>query len=564
MRYKRILLISLLLLIVPYVVAAQTAPLDQRNVLIVYYGEDDMTLGNTVFLDATLSGLFQHVQLQSTANTTAEDLAQADIIVLYSATEVPITQPIFQSIATTQKELFVIGPAVTQLPQYQDWQFNGEVRIRSIEDKPLSYSMDVVNVTHAPQAKVLASGYHYGDEYPVILQQGKHSFSAITQFYENEKYVFTTSLYGLFDLEEPTKHLGYIRLEDVSPSADPQLVWQAGDYLLSRGIPVYIALIPVYLDPTTKKEILIDDVPQLKEVLDTLVKRGAMIISHGYTHTYRDDETGEGFEFWDSIHNQPITTVDWQAEPTILQQQQSFANEEQYTQYMAPFKEIEKQYIDTKLTNAIHQLTTWGYAPIGFEAPHYTMSSHGYMIASQYFNAIFGQIQISDKNWHRMTAPLLVSQPTILSGMTFYPETIGFVDNSVPNPMQEMAKKIEDVSDVPGAMLGGFYHPYLGIEQLKEMVALMEAVPNLEWLDMAVQPVNVTTPYVSITTNDGEIIVKQDLNWRYRITEAWQNNPGEIILWAIVIITALFVSLFLVHIATMRFYYRKRLFEERM
>lgn len=564
MRCKLLAFIAVLLLMPQWTADAATTSLDDRRVLVMYYGNNERTQGNGIFLEATMTALFEHVTLKSFEETTTEDIEQADVLVVYSIENIPLQADVSQAIGRFQKELLVIGPSATQLPQYRDWLFDGEVEVRSVEDAHLSYSMYVPYVKEANGAEVLASGYHFGKEYPLILKQRNISFSGITQFFENEKYVFTASLYDVFNLRKPDTHYAYIRLEDVSPAADPKLVQQAADYLLNRDIPVYIALIPVYLDPATGKEITIKDVPELRAVLDDLVERGAMIISHGYTHTYRDDETGEGFEFWDSLYNQPITTVDWRDEPTVLKQRQDFANDAQHAQYLAPFKEIERQYVAQKIESAIHMLMNLNMPPIAFEAPHYTMSANGYAVTSEYFNYIFGQVQTSDRDWHQMLAPLLVSQPAILNGMTLLPETIGFVDETVPNPMKEIAESIESVTQVPGAMLGGFYHPYLGIEKLEEMVALLEAVPTMEWLDLRQEGAIVQAPLIKVEAKDGQLVVENDLDWLYAVRYYWQTNPGEFMLWGIVAITAIFVLLFLLHIVTMRFYYRKRLFEERM
>lgn len=537
---------------------------DERNVLVMYYGNDDRTHGNGIFLEATLTALFEHVTLSSFEQTTVEQVEAADIVVVYSITTIPNDSPVMEAIRHFQKELLVIGPIASQLPHYEKWVFDGEVEIRSVEDSYLSYSMHVPHVKSADGAQVLASGYHFGEEYPLILQKGRVSFSGITQFFENEKYLFTASLYDLFNIPPPDTHYAYIRLEDISPAADPKLVKQAGEYLLNRDIPVYIALIPLYLDPVTGKQITIKDVPELRRVLDDLVARGAMIISHGYTHTYRDDETGEGFEFWDSLYNQPITTVDWRDEPTVLQKRDAFANEEEYARYLAPFKEIERQYVELKVESALHMMMDLQLPPVAFEAPHYTMSSNGYTVASEYFNYIFGQVQTSDNDWHQMLAPLLVSQPAVLNGMTLLPETIGFVDEMVPNPMKDMEEKIEAVTTVPGAMLGGFYHPYLGMEKLEEMVALLEAVPTMQWLDLRQEGARVQGPGIKVEAKDGALIVENNVDWTYALRYYWQTNPGEFMLWGIVAITGMFILLFFLHIVTMRMYYRKRLFEERM
>ncbi|RKJ22630.1 hypothetical protein D7X33_44560 [Butyricicoccus sp. 1XD8-22] len=171
---------------------------------------------------------------------------------------------------------------------------------------------------------------------------------------------------------------------------------------------------------------------------------------------------------------------------------------------------------------------------------------------------------MSDTDWHKMGGPLLVSKPSILNGMTLYPETIGFVDTTVADPIGEMEKAIDNVTQVPGAMLGGFYHPYLGIGYLKEMVALLKDVPNLEWLELNETEQFVKTDLVKINYLDnGEIQIENGLTWQHDLKEYIYNKPFEVSLWVIVFVTAIFVAIFTFYIMTFRIRHRKRLFEER-
>ena len=72
------------------------------------------------------------------------------------------------------------------------------------------------------------------------------------------------------------------------------------------------------------------DKPKLVKVLRKLQDMGGSVIVHGYTHTYRYSETGEGFEFWDAKADQPITSENAEEPATLLQKEQSFPNEEAY------------------------------------------------------------------------------------------------------------------------------------------------------------------------------------------------------------------------------------------
>ncbi|MDX8046440.1 DUF2334 domain-containing protein [Gracilibacillus sp. S3-1-1] len=544
-----------------------THSLDQRDVTLIYHEPDELAQANVYFLDSTLSGLFQHVQVMELDKLDKSDIAKADIVMIYLPKAIDEEKlSIFEDVSGM---VVGIGAGATTLPAFTGWQFNKDIIIDQLDETYLTYpeSVVVVEDPEPEQVEVVAEGRRFDKTYQVIVKNEEQGFIGLDSLLADGEEVISRIIFDLLDIEKPSTHPAYIRLEDISPVSDPKLVQEAGNYLLDRGIPVYLATIPVFVDSNSGVQVTLEERPELLKVLQELVDKGAYIISHGYTHSYRYSETGEGFEFWDTELNQPITTVDQHEHPVKLKSVDEFSNLQAYETYIAQFKEIEQEYVEMKLENSVHYLTKIGLAPIAFEAPHYTMSSNGYRVTSNYFSAIFGQIQASDVNWELMVAPMFISRPSVLHGMTLYPETIGYVnDTAYTDPITVMEQRIEEVLEVPGSVLGGFYHPYLGIEYLEEMVRLLEQVPNLEWIDLSQSDNHVKTDLVEVTTSGGDIEVqqlapfpKEKKNWLNKIEEA----PFEFALWVIVVVTALFIGLFTIHLSTLRLRYRKRLFRER-
>lgn len=99
---------------------------------------------------------------------------------------------------------------------------------------------------------------------------------------------------------------------------------ETGEYLAEKGIPFYMALIPVYVNSETGEQVQLKDSKKLVKVLQHLQSLGGMVIAHGYTHTYRHTETGEGFEFWDSINNQKISSISASDEPIKMKKDSIF------------------------------------------------------------------------------------------------------------------------------------------------------------------------------------------------------------------------------------------------
>ncbi|QEO05080.1 DUF2334 domain-containing protein [Bacillus paralicheniformis] len=406
----------------------------------------------------------------------------------------------------------------------------------------------------------------YGNSFVFLLLQ-MHYFKEFKSLYGEKEtdrlFQFVSSLRQAFG-ETPDSTLLYLRLEDISPMSDEKLLLQAGAYLHKRNIPFILSVIPVYVNPETGDKVYMSEKPKLVNVLRKLQDMGGSVIVHGYTHTYRYSETGEGFEFWDAKADQPITSQNAKEPATLLQKEQNFPNEEAYQNYLKPFRKNEETYTRQKLTNAIEDLTAEGLYPLAFEAPHYTMSEHGYQIASQYFTSLFGQVQLSDTTWKTSGAGPFVTKPAILHGMTLYPETIGYVDQSDQNPLGKVEERISQMIDFEGGVAGAFYHPYLGMKYLPELVDQMERIPNSEWLDIKKTKQTVKTDKVEIhTSGDGTIQVKSKVSAIETFFDHHQQSPLEKALWILSLIVLLFVVMFVSYTLYLRATLKKRIFKER-
>jgi uncharacterized protein YdaL len=274
------------------------------------------------------------------------------------------------------------------------------------------------------------------------------------------------------------------------------------------------------------------------------------------------DETGEGFEFWDIELNQKITTIQTEQLPPKMKQRSAFPSEDLYQTYIQEINKIEERYIDTKLTKSIEDLTDLELYPLSFEAPHYAMSSSGYQVTSNYFTSIFGQVQFSDDTWELMRAPLIPSKPAILSGMTLYPETIGFIDPTLADPYETMEKEIERLQTVRVHDCG-FYQSYIaGI--FARMVELIESVPNMEWLDLRKTDQFTQTAHYTIRQEEGKSIeVSMDLSLMDRVYKKVERNPFDFLLWTLAITVSLVIIAFFAYVLALRTRLRKRLFKER-
>lgn len=572
MNYKGITLlcVTMLLLsaITSFPVSAQSKEQDV-GILIIYSTLDGKESSQVKMLDLLAGHFTSHVTVKKDLDVKESDFKGKDHVIYYGQTKRKLSKKLVSLISNVKKPVVAIGYNAGQISQFSGLSLARKENVYQIHsrsekaDVSLESGLNVLSVSGLKGKALYTFKASDGKTHAFIWKTKKDNvYIGLTNLL-NENLIVAKQLREDFGEKAGTTLL-YLRLEDISPMSDEKLLLQAGTYLHKRHVPFILAVIPVYLNPETGDKVYLSDKPKMVKVLKKLQSMGGSIIVHGYTHAYRYSETGEGFEFWDAKADQPITSGNAEDPPSILEKEQAFSNEQAYNNYLKPFQEKEETYTKQKLTRAIEDLTSSGLYPLAFEAPHYTMSEYGYQIASRYFTSIFGQVQLSSTTWKTSGAPPFVSAPSMLHGMTLYPETIGFVDTSKQNPLGDMEEHISQMIDFEGGVAGGFYHPYLGMKYLPELVDQMERIPDSEWLDLKKTKQTVKTDKVEIhTSGDGTIQVKNGVNAIDEFFDHHRQTPLEKALWILSAIVLLFVIMFVSYTFYLRATLKKRIFKER-
>lgn len=187
----------------------------------------------------------------------------------------------------------------------------------------------------------------------------------------------------------------------------------------------------------------------------------------------------------------------------------AFPNIEAYNAYVKKGEEFEEKYTTEHIEKGIQELVDAKLYPVAFEAPHYTMSQKGYEILSRYFSTYVGQLQLSDITWKSMHSPAYRSTPSFLHGMKLMPETVGFIEEDKPQAIAKMKANALSVAKLSDGIIGAFYHPYLGVKPLKEVLKDLESIPNIEWIDLQKEKNEVKMKDIHITTNKDGIHVEK-------------------------------------------------------
>lgn len=535
------------------------------DVLVVY-----SSLGNEMdehvrLLDMLVSHFTTKVSFKPPKDVVEEDVKKATHLIYYGQVEENLSPSFLSLLASFSGRMLAIGYNVEQLQDHYSFlkpvaqELIDRLYLVGQQEEGISFPANlVIHVELDSSAEVIMEGSYMDKRYPFFIRHGHHYYFASYDISPPKSIFLGEALHHVFDNQHEAIHPGYIRLEDIHPLVDPDNMLQIAKILKEKQIPYMIAVIPVYTNPETGKQYHFSDSPQLLKVLKYMQENGGSIVLHGYTHQFRSSETGEGFEFWDVEYNLPIYHEP--DSPFVLKTRKDFASDDLYEQYLQGLKAFEREYIKSRVTRGIQELVNYGLYPLAFEAPHYTMSQHGYQVVAEHFSTYVGQLQLSDKNWEIMTTAPYITYPTFLDGMVLLPETLGYVRPEDPASIEKMVKKAYEYQLTRDGMVAGFYHPYLGVEPFVELLNELEKIPNVSWIDLKQLDNLVQAEHVRIETKQGEIKATVERGRLLMSSNDFLNyhllNLSQKLLWMVAFFALVGALLFIVIMVRLQFHHR--------
>lgn len=508
---KCIILLFSVLLLIPIHTSAQTP--SKPKVLVLYSTQDDKITNNIQILNTQLGHFTNDITTKSLKRVNEITNSSSYTHIVYigeQKEEFPIETK--QLLENFSGPVLVLGQNVEQLSN----RFSfitlkaDDIRVNKIEypSNKLKNTLEEERLVQSfdTNGTVLANALSSNSKSPLIVRHETSYYVATSNLFNWMSHYVGEMLFSYFGQKPTTNKVEtYLRLEDVHPAADTNQLKEIAELLKEKKIPYMITVIPVYTDPNTGKTLHLKDKPELVDLLRSMQDDGAAIIMHGYTHQFYDSETGEGFEFWDVKTDQPIRQPKHEKPKT----KDDFPNIEAYNAYVKKGEEFEEKYTTEHIEKGIQELVDAKLYPVAFEAPHYTMSQKGYEILSKYFSTYVGQLQLSDTTWKSMHSPAYRSTPSFLHGMKLMPETVGFIEEDKPQAIAKMKANAVSVAKLSDGVIGAFYHPYLGVKPLKEVLKDLESIPNIEWIDLQKEANEVKMQDIHITTNKDGIHVEK-------------------------------------------------------
>lgn len=331
-------------------------------------------------------------------------------------------------------------------------------------------------------AQVLAWGIDAaGHRSPWAVRTGKFTYVAEVPFdyvSYGGRYLAAADLLRALALPEvPDRHRVLVRLEDVGPKADPAQLRAIADYLHGAHVPFTVAVYPVYVDvtghydhgrPTTLR---LADRPDVVAALKYMSAHGGTLELHGYTHQYGDTlnpsgVSGDDYEFYRvHVDRQGAVRTD------------------------GPVPNDSKTWAASRMQRGRAEMTRVGLPDPGiFEFPHYTAAAPDYRAATDIFGVRYEEGTYFSSRCrpghgpcdHEADPATLFQQyfpypVRDVYGSVVIPENVGYV---APHPIHgEAHETAADVVDNARKMLvvrdgvaSFFYHPYLGVSRLREVV----------------------------------------------------------------------------------------------
>lgn len=317
------------------------------------------------------------------------------------------------------------------------------------------------------------------NNYPYIIEDKNLFYVSQIDLGNTLYYIFCDVLYDIFKVKSFSKSEIFVRIEDVHPFRDTETLKAIADYLYDKGIPFMVALIPTYINPENKSMSTIFHRPEFAEAIRYMQDKGGSIVLHGYTHQYKNEAiSGEGFEFWDGEKDEPLN-------------------------------ESMEKFVKYRLLSGLRICIENGIYPIAFEAPHYAMDSRGYKELKKYFSTYVGQYQNNDERFNSNTFPYVIKNSKDFN--ILIPENLGFIDPDDKLSVEIIKENFDNLSIVRGYSGGFFFHPYLDIYYLKEVIDFLEKKKvnfmNLRDIDNWVK-----IDDIDIETKNGDIDVSYDEN----------------------------------------------------
>lgn len=300
----------------------------------------------------------------------------------------------------------------------------------------------------------------------------------------NDRYLAAVDLIG--KVSNPTmlaRKRALVRIEDVGPDADPAELRAVADYLYSKNVPFSVTVIPFYVDPNGYYNNGIPVATHLYQAagvvnaLKYMQSKGGTLLMHGYTHQYSNianpysGVSGDDFEFY-TAH----------------------INSANYVVFDTPVPVDSMSWAQGRITNGFKEFNRANlFPPTIFVPPHYAASAIDYQVFHTQFAALYqrglfasgwcpnGACGTGTPDYTRIYGEFYPYLVRDIFGTVVVPEQLGNVElvefnNNPPRFPADILYSANCNTVIQDAVQSFFFHPYLDISYLKQIVEGLQAM----------------------------------------------------------------------------------------
>lgn len=488
---------------------ADAAPLTSARTLVLYDSTGPYAwLGDTYAIQtANLAGHFGTVTRKKVSQYVSGEINNYTATIYLGSTYDEKLPAAFLTdvVATTRPVIWAfnnIWQLTASAPTFQakyGWMWSGydsrpvtSVRYKGTNlTRSSNNNSPIMNYASIDPAKatVLATAVSTdGSTFPWAVRSGNLTYvGEIPYAYitETDRYLAWSDL--LFDALAPTtaeRHRAMIRIEDVGPKTDPQELKAIVDYLYSKKIKFSLATYSWYRDPLgaenggRAENIRLAASPKLVAVLKYAQSRGGTILQHGRTHQLDslinpyDGVSANDFEFY-RAH------VDAATDAVILD---------------GPVANDSTANATARILSGRSDFAAAGLAaPTIFEFPHYAASEADYRAVknlglSAYDRRLyFPRNAAGQPDYTRPTGQFFPYDVVDIYGTRVIPENMGNYEPEPYNqhpavPISELVNRARTSLVVRDGFASYFYHPFLGVGPLKQLVDGVNRIGRYTWV----------------------------------------------------------------------------------
>ncbi|AUN10241.1 transcription factor [Clostridium botulinum] len=370
---------------------------------------------------------------------------------------------------------------------------------------------------YSKETKIYAYLSNGKDYFPYIINE--KNLWHISRINNNSVifYIFSDILNYIFEVDKFKEEKVFIRIEDVHPLIDINKLKAIADYLYSEDIPFMIALIPTFVDTKTGYVNSMSDQKKFINNIKYMQQKGGTVILHEYTHPNNKEEASEEeHEFWNGKEN------------ALLEMDMG-------------------KYVYDKVGKGIKECVKNNIYPLGFEAPNYAMDMRTYKEFKKYFSTCVGQCQSSDKRFISAAYPYVLKDTETFN--ILIPENLGYIEKKNPLWLKKIQENFRQISMVRGYTAGVFFHSYIDINYLKELVDYLKS-QNVDFLDLKKEENWVKWNDIKILSRDGKVNIyhkeRQESSKQGFKEKRFLERANFIVIMIVTVFVTIFIIMFFV------------------